>query len=136
MAKKKKITVQTKTITSDDIFGFTPIDDSPRKLDRLRGESVDKAIERNVNNQIDNGLVKLTEERDGWKAVVSGLGDNDRSVIRATKKQAVLNLVFDRFYPGFSFNPAPPLKPNEINRPLVSSRKRMRITPKTPRLRK
>ena len=81
--------------------------ESPRVLDRLAGESLDAAIARHVGYQVDNGRVKLTEDRDGWTARVGGQVDGAALVKKATSKQQVLNQVFGEMYPGYKFAEAP-----------------------------
>ena len=71
------------------------------KIQKLRGETLDNAIAREVSYQIDNGRVKLVEDRDEWKATVVGVADEKPHVIRAYKKQQVLNEVWGYLNPNY-----------------------------------
>jgi len=71
------------------------------QIQKRGGETLDEAITREVGYQIDNDRVKLTEDKDGWKATVSGLTDEKPHVIRAYKKQQVLNEVWGYLNPSY-----------------------------------
>jgi len=71
------------------------------QIEKKTGESLDEAIAREVGYQVDNGRVKLVEDRDGWKATVAGLTDDKPHVIRAYKKQQVLNEVWNYLNPSY-----------------------------------
>ena len=68
-------------------------------LERLKGETIDQAIERSVGYQIDNGKVKLTQDQGGWKATVKD--GEEPKIIRAFNKQEVLNQVYDFLNPEY-----------------------------------
>jgi hypothetical protein len=71
------------------------------KVQKRAGETLDEAIAREVGYQIDNGRVKLVEDRDGWKATVVGVGDEKPHIIRAYSKQQVLNEVWKYLNPDY-----------------------------------
>ena len=101
MNKNKAI---IKDVTPDG-YGPTEETGTAKVNDMLKGESIDEAMTRKIGYQIDNGNVKIEETKDGWKAIIStSTGPN---VIRATKKQAVINLAFKKLYPSETFKPTP-----------------------------
>jgi hypothetical protein len=71
------------------------------KVQKRAGETLDEAIAREVGYQIDNGRVKLAEDRDGWKATIVGVADDKPHVIRAYSKQQVLNEVWKYLNPDY-----------------------------------
>ena len=99
-------TVEPKEL-SEGALDFNPEDYAPEvvaknerpKLEKLKDESLDKAIERSVGYQIENGVVKLEETTDGWKAIVSG--GEEPKVFRSYKKQQVLNDVHNFLNPEY-----------------------------------
>lgn len=78
--------------------GYGPMENKPFKhaIQKLRYETLDEAIMRLVGYQIDNGLMVLTQDRDGWKGTIktpTGL-----QVIRAYKKQDCINAMYSFWY--------------------------------------
>ncbi len=68
-------------------------------LQKLKGETTDQAIERGVGYQINNGVVKLEETPNGWKATIKG-GEKPQ-VIQAFNKQQVLNETYKILNPDY-----------------------------------
>lgn len=69
-------------------------------IERLKGETLDQAIARKVNYQIDNGIVDITQDTDGWKATIQST--NGPKTIRAIKKQQLLNETYKYLNPDYS----------------------------------
>ena len=129
MADKIKGIDQKRGFTSEDVApeGFGPSAEIGKPvLEGLKGETLDQAIARSVGYQIDNGIVKLEETHDGWKATIAaGEGKN---VFSATKKQSVLNEVYEFLNPGYKFRPA---KPEGKVEALTEERKLLAKQPRT-----
>lgn len=88
--------------------GFGPDDAQaePMRVERMSGETVDQAMARYVQDQVDNGLVSLEQGRDGWVARVSGVEEGAVVTRTAFKKQALVNEVFKLLYPDAEFSAA------------------------------
>ena len=106
IGKADKPTVQggvsIKDVTPKGFGPETPQVSTKIPLERLKGETADQAIARKVGYQIDNGFVKLEPAGNGgsgWKATVTGLGDNDKQIFQGFKKEQVLKQVFEKLYP-------------------------------------
>lgn len=95
------------TINEIDIAGFGPstgdmIEVRP-EIERIGNETLDEAIARRVGYQIDNGIVRLSEDADGWKATVAwGTSNGKPRVFRSYSKQSVLNQVFSYLNPTYA----------------------------------
>ncbi len=82
------------------------------KLQRLKGESVDAAMAREVGYQIDNGRVKLTPEREGWKATIVGPRDEGRPhIIGAHSKEQVISETWKYLHPDYVEHSSAPTQP-------------------------
>ena len=81
------------------------------KIQKRKGETLDEAIAREVGYQIDNGRVKITEDRDGWKATAWAVDDEKPRIIRAYSKQQVLNEVWRYLNPDYVIPKANPGMP-------------------------
>jgi len=108
IADKVKAIEKEKGFTIEDVTpeGFSPTEIGKPVLEGLKGETLDQAIARSVGYQIDNGIVKLEETHDGWKATIA-IGE-DVSVFSSVKKQSVLNQVQEFLNPDYKFLPAKP----------------------------
>ena len=107
---------KSKTVVQGGVGDYSP--QIPTKIisptiEKLKGESIDQAIARKIGYQIDNGVVKLEDTPDGWKATILQ-GDNPQ-IIRGVKKQQVLNEVYKNLNPDYGAveggKTTPPLSP-------------------------
>lgn len=98
--KPKKEKVKITDVTPKG-YGPAKAETTSTIYDKLKGETTDQAIERNVGYQIENGKVKLEQDAVGWKATIYQ-GDEPQ-IIRAYKKQDVLNKVFKNLNPDAKF---------------------------------
>lgn len=94
--------------------GFGPTDsiESPIIEQRMRGETLDDAVNRKVGYQIDNGLVKIDNDGHEWVVSVNQTEGGPRK-FRSFKRQEAINLAFRELYPNTSLPPHPQdLSPN------------------------
>jgi hypothetical protein len=72
--------------------------------DKLKNETGDQYMARKVGYQIDNGVVKIEQDpiSQSWKSTISGMGDNDRSVITGSKND-VIKQTYQRLNPEVDF---------------------------------
>ena len=101
--KQKGVETKIEDVTPKG-FGVEEAKGEVRVIEALKNETTDKTIERVVGNQIDNGVVKLEETKDGWKAKV--LKGEKPLTFSAFKKQDVLNQVFKEMFPDSTIKKA------------------------------
>jgi hypothetical protein len=82
--------------------GFAPTQSLVEKevIERIGDETLDEAIARKVQYQIDNGKVTITEDQFGWGALVKT--STGPRVFAAYKRQDLMNQVFQFLYPQFA----------------------------------
>lgn len=73
--------------------------------ERMAGETLDDAMARKVGYQIENGLVKLSVNHDGWQARVTSPTGKPYT-FGATDKKDVIAQVFSHFYPKVALVPS------------------------------
>jgi len=103
--QSRKMNQQSKNNLLEDYSPKTPLRTEKQKLEKLKGETTDQAIERKVGYQIDNGKVTLEQTKDGWKATVADW--ESPKTFRAFKKQHVLNQVYEFLNPEYGIEHTP-----------------------------
>ena len=88
--------------------GYGPSTSSQEKTkeQRMRGESIDDAINRKVGYQVDNGLVKINEDKGGWVVSVAQPEGNPRK-FRSSSRQQAINQAYEELYPDTELVPHP-----------------------------
>ena len=88
--------------------GFGPSTSSQEKTkeQRMRGESIDDAINRKVGYQVDNGSVKINEDKGGWVVSVAQPEGNPRK-FRSSSRQQAINQAYEELYPDTELIPHP-----------------------------
>jgi len=91
-------------------FGFTIEDVTPKgygiseddlktdktKVEKIKNETTDETIKRKIEQNLEQGTLKITEDNTGFKATITTtLGNKE---IRATKKGQLYNLIMDELY--------------------------------------
>jgi hypothetical protein len=87
------------------LAGFSPSTEEMTmvrvEIERIGNETLDEAIARKVGYQIDNGLVKLWQDGDTWKATVINRTEGGNKSFASSRKQQVLNQVFGFLNPDY-----------------------------------
>jgi lambda family phage portal protein len=88
--------------------GYGPSASSQEKTkeQRMRGESIDDAINRKVGYQVDNGLVKINEDKGGWVVSVAQPEGSPRK-FRSSSRQQAINQAYEELYPDTELVPHP-----------------------------
>jgi capsid protein len=88
--------------------GFGPGTSSQEKTkeQRMRGESIDQAINRKVGYQVDNGNVKIAEDKGGWVVSVAQPEGKPRQY-RSSNRQQAINQAYTELYPDTELIPHP-----------------------------
>jgi lambda family phage portal protein len=88
--------------------GYGPSTSSQEKTkeQRMRGESIDDAINRKVGYQVDNGRVKIASDQGGWVVSVAQPEGNPRKFRSANRQQAI-NQAYEELYPDTELIPHP-----------------------------
>jgi hypothetical protein len=82
-------------------FGPDQVTGSAKKeIQRLKGETLDQAINREVGYQVDNGKVRFEQTSDGWQATV--MAAEGPKIIKGYSKQQVTNAVHSYLNPEYA----------------------------------
>jgi lambda family phage portal protein len=88
--------------------GYGPSTSSQEKTkeQRMRGESIDDAINRKVGYQVDNGRVKIAEDKGGWVVSVAQPEGKPKQY-RSYNRQQAINQAYTELYPDTELIPHP-----------------------------
>jgi hypothetical protein len=88
--------------------GYGPSTSSQEKTkeQRMRGESIDDAISRKVGYQVDNGRVKIAEDKGGWVVSVAQPEGKPKQY-RSYNRQQAINQAYTELYPDTELIPHP-----------------------------
>jgi lambda family phage portal protein len=88
--------------------GYGPSTSSQEKTkeQRMRGESIDDAINRKVGYQVDNGNVKIVSDKGGWVVSVAQPEGKPKQY-RSYNRQQAINQAYTELYPDTELVPHP-----------------------------